>query len=104
MGIVVGLLVVLTSVASLVFSFIQLEGEAWTLVKWANIMALSIGFVYVIVKQQMLVYLSRRLVEAAFTLFVIATMTFTILRFIPGGPFDSDKALPPEVKANIEAK
>jgi len=27
-----------------------------------------------------------------------------LLRFLPGGPFDTEKALPPEVKANIEAK
>ncbi|PIU00189.1 MAG: peptide ABC transporter permease [Bdellovibrionales bacterium CG10_big_fil_rev_8_21_14_0_10_45_34] len=42
--------------------------------------------------------------QAAFVLWVIVSATFLLLRFLPGGPFDSEKALPPEVKANIEAK
>jgi oligopeptide transport system permease protein len=38
------------------------------------------------------------------TLFLLATITFFLLRVVPGGPFDSDKALPPDIKANVEAK
>lgn len=38
------------------------------------------------------------------TLLVLATFTFFLLRTVPGGPFDSEKALPPEIKANVEAK
>jgi oligopeptide transport system permease protein len=37
-------------------------------------------------------------------MFVISSLTFLLLRTIPGGPFDEEKALPPDVKANIEAK
>ena len=52
---------------------------------------------------QMLVYVVKRLFEAAFVIWVIATLTFAMLRFLPGGPFDEEKALDPQVKANIEA-
>jgi oligopeptide transport system permease protein len=61
-------------------------------------------FVFLVVRQRMVVYVAKRLFEAALTLLVIATVTFLLLRTIPGGPFDSDKVLPPQVKANIEAK
>lgn len=51
-----------------------------------------------------LFYCFKRLIEALFTIFIIATMTFLLLRLMPGGPFDEEKALPPEIKANIEKK
>ncbi len=50
------------------------------------------------------IYCLKRILEAMVTLFVIATLTFILLRFIPGGPFDTEKVLPPEIKANIEKK
>jgi oligopeptide transport system permease protein len=34
----------------------------------------------------------------------VATLTFAFLRVIPGGPFDRERALPPEIQANIDAK
>lgn len=37
-------------------------------------------------------------------LWAVATITFLLLRLVPGGPFDSEKNLPPEIVANIEAK
>ncbi len=51
-----------------------------------------------------LTFIIRKVLEALATLFVIATLTFVALRALPGGPFDSEKALPPEIKANIEAR
>ncbi len=51
-----------------------------------------------------LIFLSKRVLEAAATLFLIATLTFLLLRILPGGPFDSEKALPPEIKAHIESR
>ncbi len=51
-----------------------------------------------------LVFLAKRVLEAFGTLFVIASLTFLLLRVLPGGPFDSEKALPAEIKANIEAR
>ncbi|MEW6681530.1 MAG: ABC transporter permease [Nitrospirota bacterium] len=37
-------------------------------------------------------------------LWLVATLTFALLRVAPGGPFDSEKQLPPEILANVEAK
>ncbi|MCO5141617.1 MAG: ABC transporter permease [Oligoflexia bacterium] len=52
----------------------------------------------------MLVFFVRKCFTIIATLFVLATITFFLLRVVPGGPFDSDKALPPDIKANVEAK
>ena len=52
----------------------------------------------------MLQFLIKRLLTIVSTLVVLATLTFFLMRIVPGGPFDSDKALPPEIKANVEAK
>jgi oligopeptide transport system permease protein len=52
----------------------------------------------------MLRFLSRRLLHGAVVLWVVATLTFALLRVLPGGPFDRERRLPPEVMANIEAK
>lgn len=72
---------------------------------WAadGILAL-IAFGWYTVSQNNLLYVIKRIVEAAAVIWVIATITFLLLRILPGGPFDQEKALPPEVKANIEAK
>jgi oligopeptide transport system permease protein len=49
-------------------------------------------------------FLIKRLVYGLAVLWVVATLTFALLRLAPGGPFDRDRKLPPEVLANIEAK
>lgn len=46
----------------------------------------------------------RRLIWAVPVLWLVATLTFVIMHIVPGGPFDREKKLPPEIKANIEAK
>lgn len=61
-------------------------------------------FIYLVVSKGMIAYVIKRLFEGVFVIFLIATMTFILLRALPGGPFDSEKPLPPEIKANIEAK
>jgi len=48
-------------------------------------------------------YVLRRLAGAIPTLFIIVTLTFFMMRLAPGGPFDSDRRLPPEIEANIKA-
>lgn len=45
-----------------------------------------------------------RLLQAIPVIFVVVTLTFFLIRFAPGGPFDEDKAVPREVKAALEAK
>ncbi len=46
----------------------------------------------------------KRVLSAIPVLWIVATLTFVMVRIVPGGPFDLDKALPPEVVANIKAK
>jgi oligopeptide transport system permease protein len=48
--------------------------------------------------------LFKRFVHGLIVLWVVATLTFLLLRLAPGGPFDSERKLPPEVIANLEAK
>lgn len=52
----------------------------------------------------MLRFLLRRLIVAVPTLLVVITVAFFMMRAAPGGPFDSDRRLPPAVMANIEAR
>jgi oligopeptide transport system permease protein len=49
-------------------------------------------------------FLLRRLLHGVVVLWVVATLTFVLLRITPGGPFDRERRLPPEVLANIAAK
>jgi oligopeptide transport system permease protein len=51
----------------------------------------------------MLNYTLRRLATAIPTFFVIVTAAFFLMRAAPGGPFDAEADLEPEVLANIRA-
>lgn len=51
----------------------------------------------------MLAYTLRRLAIAVPTLFIIVTAAFFLMRLAPGGPFDAEADLEPEVLANIRA-
>jgi oligopeptide transport system permease protein len=51
----------------------------------------------------MIAYALRRLLGAIPTLFVIVTLAFFMMRAAPGGPFDSERRLPPEVERNVKA-
>ncbi len=48
-------------------------------------------------------YLLRRLVFALVTLWAVVTVTFSLVRLAPGGPFDGERRLPPAVEANLRA-
>ena len=52
----------------------------------------------------MLKFILKRLLEALPTLFILITFSFFLMRLAPGSPFTSERAYPPEVMANIEAK
>jgi oligopeptide transport system permease protein len=54
----------------------------------------------------MIQYLVRRMLQFIPVLLAVTIFTFTLVRVIPGGPFDriGDKTLPPEIVANLEAK
>jgi oligopeptide transport system permease protein len=49
-------------------------------------------------------YLLGRLLTAVPTLLVIATLAFALLHATPGGPFDSDRLLVPQIQRSIEAQ
>ena len=51
-------------------------------------------------------YIIRRFLSFIPVLLAVTIFTFTLVRIIPGGPFDriGDKTLPPEIVANLEAK
>ncbi len=51
----------------------------------------------------MIQYILKRLLFAFVTLFVIVSVVFFLLRLAPGGPFDGERRLPPEIEANLKA-
>lgn len=52
----------------------------------------------------MLSYILKRLLSAIPTMLIIITVAFFLIRSAPGGPFDTDRGLPPEVEANLNEK
>lgn len=44
----------------------------------------------------------RRLAVGIPTLLIIITLSFFMMRLAPGGPFDQERPLPPEIRRNIE--
>ena len=51
----------------------------------------------------MLRFVLGRILVAIPTLFVIVAVTFFMMRLTPGGPFDRERRLPPEIEANLRA-
>ena len=51
----------------------------------------------------MLRFIIRRFFETIPVLFIIATLTFFGIRMAPGGPFDAEKNVTPEIRRNLEA-
>lgn len=52
----------------------------------------------------MLIFALRRFFILFPTLFVIVTASFFFVRLIPGGPFDGEKILPPEIALNLRKR
>ncbi|MGV6804303.1 MAG: oligopeptide ABC transporter permease OppB [Ruegeria sp.] len=52
----------------------------------------------------MLAYVIRRLLIAVPTILLLIVASFFLMHFAPGGPFTSERPLPPQVLANIEAR
>lgn len=49
-------------------------------------------------------YIIKRIILALVTIWVVMTVTFFVMHFVPGGPFTSEKATSPSVQAAMEAK
>ncbi len=45
-----------------------------------------------------------RLITGGLVLLFVVTLTFFLIRFLPGGPFDAEKDLPPKIMENLEKK
>ncbi len=52
----------------------------------------------------MLAYIGRRLLVAIPTLLTVITLAFFMMRAAPGGPFDTDRRLSPEIERNVRAR
>ncbi|MBV8046223.1 MAG: ABC transporter permease subunit [Paludibacterium sp.] len=52
----------------------------------------------------MLSYTLKRILGAIPTVFVVITVCFVMLQLTPGGPFDRERKVSPEVLANLQAK
>jgi oligopeptide transport system permease protein len=50
-----------------------------------------------------LAFVLRRLLGAIPTLALVVVLSFLLTRLAPGGPFDEEQSLPPEIRANLEA-
>lgn len=48
-------------------------------------------------------FVLKRLLESVPVLLIVATVTFFLARFAPGGPFDEERPLPPAVQAQMNA-
>lgn len=49
-------------------------------------------------------FLLRRACWIVVTLWIVYTLSFVLMRSVPGGPFDSERKLPKEIQKNIDAK
>ena len=49
-------------------------------------------------------YYILKLLSLFLVLLIVLSLTFLLLRLLPGGPFDKDKKLPIQIKQNIEKK
>ena len=52
----------------------------------------------------LLAFLLKRIGWMVLTLWIVFTVSFFLMRAVPGGPFDDEKKLPPDIKKNIEAR
>ncbi|HUT33074.1 MAG TPA: ABC transporter permease subunit [Planctomycetota bacterium] len=52
----------------------------------------------------MVSFLLRRLLASALTLLAIVLLSFLLMRVVPGGPFDQERAMSPEVRQALETK
>ncbi len=49
-------------------------------------------------------YIVRRLLYLVVVLLVVSAITFGLMHAVPGGPFDREKALPPEIMENLNKR
>ena len=52
----------------------------------------------------MIAFIVRRLIWLVITLWAVFTVTFVLMRAVPGGPFDRERVVPPEIMRNMERR
>ena len=52
----------------------------------------------------MIAYIFKRLMWLLLTLWVVFTVTFFLMRLVPGGPLSSERGYPPEVERNLKRR
>lgn len=52
----------------------------------------------------MLKYIIKRFIASIITILVVVTVTFFLMHLIPGGPFDKDKKVPPQILQAMNKK
>ncbi len=57
-----------------------------------------------ILNSKTMLYILKRLLLAILTVWVVITVTFFVMRAVPGGPFMGEKAITPAAQAALEAK
>jgi len=50
---------------------------------------------------RMIAFILKRLLWMVLTLWIVFTASFFLMRAVPGGPFDSERRLEPEIEANL---
>lgn len=50
----------------------------------------------------MLRYVAKRVILAALTVFIVATITFFLMNLVPGGPFISEKSISAQAQAALK--
>src|SRR6266540_2872635 len=48
-------------------------------------------------------FIKSRFLQSLLALFLVVSATFFMVRFVPGGPFTTEKAVTPEILRNLEA-
>lgn len=89
-----------TAIVLMSFFDYEIPSPLW----WLTGLVFFGGAIAFTVSRGMTLFVVRRLLGAVFVVWVIATLTFVLLRVLPGGPFDSEKALPAEVMENLNKK
>jgi oligopeptide transport system permease protein len=49
-------------------------------------------------------FVAKRLLGIVLSLWLVATLVFLLLRLVPGGPFDSERTLPPDIERALASK
>ncbi len=52
----------------------------------------------------MATFILRRVVSLLFVLFCVVSITFLLIRLAPGGPFDRERKIPPQIEKELLAK